>query len=135
MDCNHGFATWKSDGPGEIKLGPMGLTRMMCPPAALSDNIVKQWEHVRSYVVKDGHLYLSLMADGGTYEFEPLPPGGSDAGAGGSATPLEKTDWRLIRLGDATVTGADPQRAPNLVLDPATLRVSGSGGCNRLSGG
>jgi heat shock protein HslJ len=135
VDCNHGFAAWSSDGPGQIKFGPMGLTRMMCPPAALSENIVKQWEHVRSYVVKDGHLYLSLMADGGTYEFEPLPSGGSDAGAGGSATPLEKTDWRLIRLGDATVTAADPQRAPNLVLDPATHRVSGSGGCNRLSGG
>jgi len=28
---------------------------------------------VRSYVVKDGRLYLSLMADGGTIEFEPAP--------------------------------------------------------------
>src|SRR5260370_32402134 len=42
VDCNHGFATWNSEGPGQIKFGPMGLTRMMCPPAALSDNIVKQ---------------------------------------------------------------------------------------------
>jgi heat shock protein HslJ len=133
VDCNRGSAAWSSDGPGQIKFGPMGLTRMMCPPAALSDNIVKQWEHVRSYVMKNGHLYLSLMTDGGTYEFEPLPSGGSNEGAGGAAAPLEKTDWRLIRLGDATV--ADPQRAPNLVLDPATHRVNGSGGCNRLSGG
>jgi heat shock protein HslJ len=135
VDCNRGFATWTSDGPGQIKFGPMGLTRMMCPPAALSDNIVKQWEHVRSYVVKDGHLYLSLMTDGGTYEFEPMPSGGSNEGKGGAAVPLEKTDWRLIRLGDATVTAADPQRTPNLVLDPVSHRVSGSGGCNRLSGG
>jgi para-nitrobenzyl esterase len=51
VDCNRGSATWKSDGPGQIKFGPMGLTRMMCPPAALSDNIVKQWEYVRSYVM------------------------------------------------------------------------------------
>ena len=133
VDCNHGFATWKSDRPGQIKFGPMGLTRMMCPPAALSDNIVKQWEHVRSYVMKNGHLYLSLMTDGGTYEFEPLLSSGSHAG--GAAAPLEKTDWRLIRLGGATVTAADPQRTPNLVLDPVSHRVSGSGGCNRLSGG
>ena len=135
VDCNRGFAAWSSDGPGQIKFGPMGLTRMMCPPAALSDNIVKQWEHVRSYVVKDGHLYLSLMTDGGTYEFEPLPTSGSHAATQGATLPLEKTDWRLVRLGDAIVTADDPQRAPNLVLDAASHRVSGSGGCNRLSGG
>ena len=135
VDCNHGFATWNSDGPGQIRFGPMGLTRMMCPPAALSDSIVKQWEHVRSYVLKDGHLYLSLMTDGGTYEFEPLPTGGSAAAANSATVPLEKTDWRLVRLGGAAVTAADPQRAPNLVLDATTHRVNGSGGCNRLSGG
>jgi hypothetical protein len=24
-------------------------------------------------LIKDGHLFLSLMADGGIYEFEPAP--------------------------------------------------------------
>jgi para-nitrobenzyl esterase len=33
--------------------------------------MVKDWALVRSYVFKDGHLFLSLMADGGIYEFEP----------------------------------------------------------------
>lgn len=33
---------------------------------------MKQWGYIRSYVVKDGHLFLSLMADGGIYEFEPV---------------------------------------------------------------
>jgi para-nitrobenzyl esterase len=37
----------------------------------MHDQIVKQWPNVRSYVVKDGHLFLSLMADGGIYEFQP----------------------------------------------------------------
>jgi hypothetical protein len=27
---------------------------------------------VRSYTIKDAHLFLALMADGGIYEFEPL---------------------------------------------------------------
>jgi para-nitrobenzyl esterase len=31
---------------------------------------VKQWPFVRSYTIKDGYLFLSLMADGGIYEFE-----------------------------------------------------------------
>jgi hypothetical protein len=29
--------------------------------------------YLRSYVMKDGHLFLALMADGGIYEFEPRP--------------------------------------------------------------
>jgi hypothetical protein len=33
--------------------------------------IVKQWTSVRSFVIKDGHLFLALMADG--VICEPLP--------------------------------------------------------------
>ena len=32
---------------------------------------MKQLPNVRSYVLKDGHLFLSLIADGGTFEFAP----------------------------------------------------------------
>jgi hypothetical protein len=28
-------------------------------------------------VIKDGHLFLSLMADGGIYEFAPIAGGGA----------------------------------------------------------
>jgi hypothetical protein len=31
----------------------------------------KNWTYVRSFVIKSGHLFLSLMANGGTYEFAP----------------------------------------------------------------
>jgi para-nitrobenzyl esterase len=51
----------------------MAITRAMCPPGSLHDRIVKQLPYIRSYVIKDGHLFLSLMADGGIYEFEPAP--------------------------------------------------------------
>lgn len=70
IDCNRGRATWKSAGANQVELGPLALTRMMCPPGSLHDQIVKQWGFVRSYVIKDGRLVLSLMADGGTYTFE-----------------------------------------------------------------
>jgi para-nitrobenzyl esterase len=51
------------------------LTRARCPEGSLHDQLVKQWGFVRSYVVRDGHLFLSLMADGGIYEFEPVTKG------------------------------------------------------------
>ncbi len=72
VDCNRGRGTWKSSGPSQIEFGLLALTRAQCPAGSLHDQIVKQWGSIRSYVVKDRHLYLSLMADGGIYEFEPI---------------------------------------------------------------
>jgi heat shock protein HslJ len=53
----------------------------------------------------------------------------------GASVPLEKTEWRLIRLGRAAVKGDDLHRPPQIVLDPVSHRASGSGGCNRIMGG
>jgi len=258
VECNRGAGSWKSAGPGQLELGPLALTRRKCPRAPLSDRVVKDWRFVRSYLVRGGHLFLSLMADGGIYEFEPMdpeeavsgrvkgtatyrermalppdavfeatledvsradapatvigsvrmdPPGnppiafeitydpsrvdpahryvvrgkvlvagklffvtrkpypvltggrghevalllrrasapgpavgvtgvpGSPHGSAGAAgASLEGTHWRLIRLGDKSVTAPSPQKEPHIVLDRASRRVGGSGGCNRLSG-
>lgn len=71
IDCNRGRGMWKSSGESQIQFGPLGLTRAKCPPGSLHDQIVKQWGNIRSYVIRDGHLFLALMADGGIYEFEP----------------------------------------------------------------
>jgi para-nitrobenzyl esterase len=73
IDCNRGHGGWKSDGKSQIEFGPMAITRAMCPPGSMHDHVVKQLPYIRSYLIKDGHLFLSLMADGGTYEFEPAP--------------------------------------------------------------
>jgi para-nitrobenzyl esterase len=71
LDCNRGRGGWKSEEKGRLEFGPMAITRAQCPPGSLHDQLVKQLPFVRSYVMKDGHLFLSLMADGGIYEFEP----------------------------------------------------------------
>jgi para-nitrobenzyl esterase len=72
IDCNRGRGKWKSSGRGQIQFSQLALTRAMCPPGSLHDPIVKRWEFVRSYLIKNGHLFLSLMADGGVYEFEAI---------------------------------------------------------------
>jgi heat shock protein HslJ/membrane-bound inhibitor of C-type lysozyme len=79
IDCNRGSGKWKSAGPNQLELGPIALTRAMCPPGPIQDRIGRDFGYVRSYTIKDGHLFLSLMADGGIYEFEPI--GGSGSGA------------------------------------------------------
>src|SRR6185369_2526923 len=79
IDCNRGRGTWKSSGPNQLQFGPLALTRAQCPPGSLHDRIFKDWEFVRSYIFKDGHLFLALMADGGIYELAPI--GGSQTDA------------------------------------------------------
>ena len=71
IDCNRGRGTWKSSGPNQLQFGPLALTRAQCPPGSLHDRIVKDWEFVRSYTLRDGQLFLALMADGGIYQCAP----------------------------------------------------------------
>jgi para-nitrobenzyl esterase len=73
FDCNRGRGSWQSSGPGNLEFGALALTRALCPVGSLHDELVRQWPYVRSYLIKDGRLFLSLMADGGTLEFEPSP--------------------------------------------------------------
>lgn len=148
IDCNRGHGTWKSSGPNQLEFGPMALTRAMCPPAELNDRLPKDWGNVRSYVVKDGHLFLSLMADGGTYEFEPVRPAtagkvsgaahehGKPSSSAAETAPvnLENTYWRLTKLGNTPVPAGSGARSPHLILNAEAHRAGGAGGCNGILG-
>jgi heat shock protein HslJ len=68
IDCNRGRGSWKASGSNQLALGPLALTRALCPAGSMHDHIVKQWGNIRSYVLREGHLFLSLIADGGIYE-------------------------------------------------------------------
>lgn len=74
FDCNRGRGVWTSSAPNQLRLGMLALTRALCPPGSLHDRLVRDWAAVRSYILHDGHLFLSLLADGGIYEFEPVEP-------------------------------------------------------------
>ena len=76
IDCNRGRGTWKSTGAGQLQLGPLATTRMMCPEGSMDSRVATDWDAVRSYTIKDGHLFLSLTADGGVYEYEPVARSG-----------------------------------------------------------
>src|SRR5262249_21691650 len=131
IDCNRGHGTWTSAGPKQLEFGPLALTRAMCPPAPLNDRIVRDWQSIHSYILKSGHLVLSLKADGGTYEFEMESRPTSSTSVSAS---LENTRWKLTHLGEVGVTPRSASQEAYIILDPGTQRVSGSGGCNRLTG-
>jgi para-nitrobenzyl esterase len=72
IDCNRGKGTWKSPAPNRLEFGPLALTRAICPPGSLHDLIIKDWELAHFYIIKDGYLFISVAANGGIYEFEPI---------------------------------------------------------------
>lgn len=76
LNCNRANGTWSAapDGDGSrgsFAFGPLAGTRALCPPPSLDERITAQAQNVRSFVLKGGRLYLSLMADGGIYAWEP----------------------------------------------------------------
>jgi hypothetical protein len=96
LDCHRGRGIWVSRSTAKLELGPLALMRATCPQTPLSDQITKQWTFIRSYVLRDTHLFLSLMADGGTYEFEPA---NSEAGRSIPASWLDESkpaSWNTL---------------------------------------
>lgn len=73
-DCNRGTGRWTSKPPSGLTFGPIAATRALCSPQSLSERYLQELGWVRSYVMRDGHLFLATMADGSILEFEPLPP-------------------------------------------------------------
>jgi heat shock protein HslJ len=121
IDCNRGHGTWTSSGANQLRFGPMALTRAACPPGSLHDQIVKQWGNIRSYVIKDGHLFLSLMADGGIYEFEPA---GEAQGAFRSPVPSRGPDTWTCASGGAS---SDTLRVTFYETEPAMVLLERGG--------
>ena len=72
VDCNRGGSTWKSVGASRLQFGSWQMTRAKCSSGSLHDRIVREGGAVRNYQLKDGHLFLSGMEEGGFYELEPL---------------------------------------------------------------
>jgi heat shock protein HslJ len=84
LDCNRGFGSYEaepaSDGSsGSLKFGPVAVTRALCPPPHVGERVARDMAHVRSYLFKDGKLFMSLMADGGIYEWAPMQAAGAAA--------------------------------------------------------
>lgn len=79
VDCNRGNASWEASGAapdsGTLTFGPVALTRMFCPQPSADSKVAAALEYVRTYLISDGKLHLSLMADSGIMHWEPQPAG------------------------------------------------------------
>ncbi len=71
-DCNQAAGTWVSQGPGQLQFSTLASTGALCPPGSLDEAFRAQFQWVRSYMMRNGHLFLATMADGSIVEFRPL---------------------------------------------------------------
>lgn len=78
LDCNRATGSWSAepaaDGTsGRFEFGQLASTRALCPPPNLDERIARDSQFIRGYILRDGRLYLSLMADGGIYSWQSIP--------------------------------------------------------------
>jgi heat shock protein HslJ len=75
LDCNRGTGTWEAapagNDAGTLRFGPIATTRAQCTPPHLDERVVRDLAFVRGYRLHDGALFMSLLADGASYEWRP----------------------------------------------------------------
>lgn len=71
-DCNSGNGMWTSASEGQIEFDELILADPPCPTDSMKGQYERQFPWVRGYLMKDGHLFLTTMADGAIIEFEPV---------------------------------------------------------------
>ena len=71
-DCNRGVASWHSTEETDLEFGAARMTKMKCTAGSMHERFVNDLGYVGSYAYEDGHLFLTLKANGGTLEFAPL---------------------------------------------------------------
>lgn len=78
VDCNRGNSSWEitvaAPDSGSLVFGPIATTRMMCPQPSSDAKVLEALSYVRSYLISDGTLHLSLLADSGIMHWAPAQP-------------------------------------------------------------
>jgi heat shock protein HslJ len=79
--CNGYFAELTESAPGQIRVGPVGSTRMACPPEImrLEQGYLERLGQLSRYGFWRGRLALTWQADDGfgSFLFEPRPAAGT----------------------------------------------------------
>ena len=75
LNCNSATGNWQADEDntesGGFTFTGLATTRALCQPPSMDQLVAQQSSHVRSFLLKEGKLYLSLKADGGILVWKP----------------------------------------------------------------
>jgi len=134
LACNRATGTWSAtptgDGTGgRLELSSLAVTRALCPPPSLDERIAAEAGYVRSYLLEEGRLYLSLMADGGIQAWEPdpaaAPPVAPDHGGPRNWQVVAVSPWLNLRASPSTSAPVVGRYAAGTILDNLGCRATG----------
>ena len=139
LDCNSASGTWISepseDGlSGRFEFGALAATRAMCPPPNLDEHILTQARYIRGYLLREGKLYLSLMADGGIYAWEPDTDKSSAASVPAAPEDGGVRNWAVTGVSRALNLREQPTITARIVASYAPGTILDNLGCQHAEG-
>ena len=139
LNCNRASGTWSvkpsgSGDSGRFEFGALATTRALCPPPSLDAKIAAHAQYIRSYLIQDGRLYLSLMADGGIYAWEPY--GGKAAAESVPAAPADggPRNWKVVEISGTLNLRAQPSTRAKIIDRFTAGTLVDNLGCQRAEG-
>jgi heat shock protein HslJ len=139
LNCNRAAGTWSAvpSGNGEsgrFEFGPLATTRALCPPPSLDESIASHAKYIRSYLLKDGRLYLSLMADGGIYTWEPETAKTSNVGVPAAPEDGGPRNWEVTGVSRTLNLREQPSTTARIIATYAPGTILDNLGCQRAEG-
>ncbi|MBT8126466.1 MAG: META domain-containing protein [Gammaproteobacteria bacterium] len=140
LNCNFASGTWSAESSdngesGRFEFGPLAATGAPCSPPSMGQSIAALAKFIRSYVLRDGKLYLSLMADGGIYAWQ--ADHGEPTIAGVPAAPEDggPRNWEITNISGKLNVRELPSTTARIVAayKPGTL-LDNTMGCGRTEG-
>ena len=139
LNCNRARGTWSAEpasdaASGRFEFGPLATTRALCPPPSMDESIAAQAGFIRSYLLKDGRLYLGLMADGGIYAWE--PDTGESSAASIPAAPEDggPRNWEVVGVSRALNLREQPSTTASIIAGYARGTILDNLGCQSAGG-
>jgi heat shock protein HslJ len=123
LDCNGGGAEYIADG-SSLLFGAIASTLMACPEGSQATTFAKDLAEVYSFVIEDGHLYLSLKLDSGIMEFAPMEAAGEEATAEATAEATEEATAEATEEPTEEVTAEPTEEASEEPTAEATEEAS-----------
>ena len=134
LNCNRANGVWKIDPSadplnGSFVFGPLAMTKALCPPPSMDELVGRQVQHIRGYLLKDGNLYLSLMADSGVFAWEPMDSATASGVVYAAPEVGGPRDWTAAGEGNWLTLRAQPSSAAEVTAQLPRGTVLDNLGC------
>ena len=136
LNCNQASGTWSAEpsgggASGRFEFGSLATTRAICPSPSMDERIASHAKYIRSYLLKDGRLYLSLFADGGIYAWEPIQGRNSAAWIPASPEDGGPRNWEVAVVSGRLNLREQPSAKARIIGRYAAGTILDNLGCQR----